>query len=178
MSAHFSIRPLQLCRLCPIHSRSQALTWALHPAGTISVPISNPFNPFTVADATLVINGVPVPVTTGVFFRGINDTGPRHEKFTYWDSLFSTLGSSGEMGEFGDYFKTWNWEAGFRYSRNEGQDLSIGDGKPDLDCGMRSWIRIRPRRLIRSSISRPTTPGRPDLEFMLPCKILANSSCH
>ena len=31
------------------------------------------------------------------------------------------------MGEFGDYFKTWNWEAGFRYSRNEGQDLSIGE---------------------------------------------------
>ena len=31
------------------------------------------------------------------------------------------------MGEFGDYFKTWNWEAGFRYSRNEGRDLSIGD---------------------------------------------------
>ena len=30
------------------------------------------------------------------------------------------------MGEFGDYFKTWNWELGFRYSRNEGQDLSIG----------------------------------------------------
>ena len=30
------------------------------PFGTISVPISNPFNPFTVADATLVINGVPV----------------------------------------------------------------------------------------------------------------------
>ena len=51
------------------------------PSG-ISVPISNPFNPFTVADATLDINGVPVPVTTRVFFRGINDTGPRHEKFT------------------------------------------------------------------------------------------------
>jgi hypothetical protein len=31
------------------------------------------------------------------------------------------------MGEFGDYFKTWNWEGGFRYSRNEGQDLSIGE---------------------------------------------------
>ncbi len=31
------------------------------------------------------------------------------------------------MGEFGDYFKTWNWEAGFRYSRNEGQDLSVGE---------------------------------------------------
>ena len=23
------------------------------------------------------------------------------------------------MGEFGDYFKSWNWELGFRYSRNE-----------------------------------------------------------
>ena len=31
------------------------------------------------------------------------------------------------MGEFGDYFKTWNWETGFRYSRNEGQDLSLGE---------------------------------------------------
>ena len=73
------------------------------PAGTISVPISNPFNPFTVADATLVINGVPVPMTKGVFFRGINDTGPRHEKFTYWDSLFD-VGLKGEMGEFGRVF--------------------------------------------------------------------------
>jgi hypothetical protein len=73
----------------------------------ISVPISNPFNPFTVADATLVINGVPVPMTTRVQFRGVNDTGPRHEKFTYWDSLFD-VGLRGEMGEFGDYFKTWN----------------------------------------------------------------------
>ena len=67
-----------------------------------------------------------LPVTTGVGFRGINDTGPRHEKFTYRDSLFD-VGLRGEMGEFGDYFKTWNWELGFRYSRNEGQDLSVGE---------------------------------------------------
>src|SRR5881398_1773093 len=93
---------------------------------SISVPIQNPFNPFTVADATLDINGVPTPITTGVRFRGINDTGPRSEKFTYWDTLFD-VGLKGEMGEFGDYFKTWNWEAGFRYSRNEGQNLSVGD---------------------------------------------------
>src|SRR5881398_647759 len=92
----------------------------------ISVPIQNAFNPFTVGDTTLVINGTPVPVTTGVRFRGINDTGPRHEKFTYWDMLFD-VGLKGEMGEFGDYFKTWNWELGFRYARNEGQDLSIGE---------------------------------------------------
>jgi hypothetical protein len=92
----------------------------------ISVPIQNPFNPFTVADGTVVINGVGIPVTTGVDFRGINDTGPRHEKFTYWDSLFD-VGLRGEMGEFGDYFKNWNWELGFRYSRNEGQNLSVGE---------------------------------------------------
>ena len=92
----------------------------------ITVPIQNPFNPFTVADGTVVVNGVGIPVTTGVDFRGINDTGPRHEKFTYWDSLFD-VGLRGEMGEFGDYFKSWNWELGFRYSRNEGQDLSIGE---------------------------------------------------
>src|SRR5437870_4471160 len=93
---------------------------------SISVPISNPFNPFTVPDATLDVSGTPVPVTTGVEFRGINDTGKRSEKFTYWDILFD-VGLKGEMGEFGDYFKTWSWETGFRYSRNEGQDLSVGD---------------------------------------------------
>jgi iron complex outermembrane receptor protein len=95
------------------------------PAG-ISVPISNPFNPFTVGDTTLAINGVLTPVTTGVRFRGINDTGPRSEKFTYWDYLFD-VGLRGEMGELGDYFKTWNWEMGFRYSRNEGSDESLGE---------------------------------------------------
>jgi outer membrane receptor protein involved in Fe transport len=95
----------------------------------ISVPIQNPFNPFTVADATIpnfFPDGSGLPVTTGVAFRGINDTGPRHEKFTYWDSLFD-VGLRGKMGEFGDYFKSWNWELGFRYSRNEGQNLSVNE---------------------------------------------------
>src|SRR5437667_1113680 len=92
----------------------------------ISVPIQNAFNPFTVGYTTLVVNGVPVAMTTGVRFRGINDTGPRSEKFTYNDSLFD-VGLRGQMGEFGDYFKTWNWETGFRYSRNEGKDLSVGE---------------------------------------------------
>jgi iron complex outermembrane recepter protein len=92
----------------------------------ISVPIQNPFNPFTVGDTTLVINGTPVPMSTGVRFRALQDTGTRSAKFTYWDQLFD-IGLKGEMGEFGDYFKTWIWEMGFRYSRNEGQDLSIGE---------------------------------------------------
>ncbi len=84
----------------------------------ISVPISNPFNPFTVGDATLMRNGIPVPVTTGVRFRAINDSGPRSAKLPYNDNLFD-IGLRGELGEFGDYFRTWNWELGFRYSRNE-----------------------------------------------------------
>jgi iron complex outermembrane recepter protein len=95
----------------------------------ISVPIVNAFNPFIEADATIpnfFPNGSGLPVTTGVRFRGINDTGPRHEKFTYHDYLFD-VGLRGEMGEFGNYFKTWNWELGFRYSRNEGQNLSVGE---------------------------------------------------
>jgi len=95
----------------------------------ISVPISNAFNPFTVADATIADffpDGSGLPVTTGVRFRGINDTGPRHDKVTYYDYLFD-VGLRGEMGEFGNYFKTWNWELGFRYSRNEGQNLSVGE---------------------------------------------------
>jgi len=93
-----------------------------------SVPLQNPFNPFTVADATIpgfFPDGSGLPVNTGVQFRGVNDTGTRHEKFTYHDYLFD-VGLRGEMGEVGDYFKTWNWEAGFRYSRNEGQHLSTG----------------------------------------------------
>jgi iron complex outermembrane receptor protein len=105
--------------------KTPGTTVGFSPAG-ISVPIQNPFNPFTVGDTTLAINGVPVPVTTGVRFRGINDTGPRHEKFTYWDYLFD-VGLKGEMGEFSDYTKTWNWEMGFRYARNEGTDVSIGE---------------------------------------------------
>ena len=90
----------------------------------ISVPIQNPFNPFTVADATLIYNGVPVPVTTGVRYRAINDQGSVTNKSTVQDVLFNA-GLRGEMGEFGDYFRSWNWELGFRYSRNE-EELVVG----------------------------------------------------
>jgi iron complex outermembrane recepter protein len=108
-----------------VDANGNATSVGFSPAG-ISVPIVNAFNPFTVGDATLLINGVPTPVTTGVRFRGVNDSGLRSEKFTYWDMMFD-VGMKGEMGEFGDYFKTWNWETGFRYSRNEGTDLSLGE---------------------------------------------------
>ena len=92
----------------------------------ISVPIQNAFNPFTVADATLPA-GTPnagVPVTTGVKYRSLEE-GNRTTPTTKHDMLFDA-GLKGEMGEFGDYFKTWNWEMGFRYSRDEAINLSGG----------------------------------------------------
>src|SRR5262249_38918759 len=101
---------------------------AFSPTG-ISVPIVNAWNPFTVANATIpgfFPDGSGLPVYTGVRFRGINDTGPRSEKFTYYDYLFD-VGMRGEMGWIADYFKTWNWEAAYRYSRNEGEDISVGE---------------------------------------------------
>ena len=88
----------------------------------ISVPIANPFNPFTVADTTLPDG---TPVTTGVHFSGINDTGGATSKTTFRDILFDA-GLRGQMGEFGDYFKNWNWELGFRYSRNDEETLTGG----------------------------------------------------
>ena len=95
----------------------------------ISVPLTNPFNPFTVADATIpnfFPDGSGLPVTTGVRFRGINDTGP-DLKNSLTGISSSTSDCAGKWAYIGDYFKTWNWEAGFRYSRNEGQDLSVGE---------------------------------------------------
>src|SRR6266545_977294 len=95
----------------------------------ISVPIQNAFNPFTVADATLPDG---TPVTTDVRFRASNDTTVRTFKPTYTDMLFDA-GLRGELGEFGNYFKTWNWETGFRYSRNDVSVLAGGNvSAPDL----------------------------------------------
>ena len=106
----------------PFHT---ALGTGFSPTG-ISVPLKNAFNPFTVADTTLPA-GTPnagVPVTTGVTYRSLEE-GNRTTPTTKQDMLFDA-GLKGEMGEFGDYFKTWNWELGFRYSRDEATNLSQG----------------------------------------------------
>ena len=104
----------------PFHT---ALGTGFSPTG-ISVPISNPFNPFTVADTVLPPGTAfaGIPVTTGVRYRGL-EQGNRVFPTTKHDMLFDA-GLRGEMSEFGDYFKTWNWEAGFRYSREEATNLS------------------------------------------------------
>src|SRR6266550_3747239 len=104
----------------PFHT---ALGTGFSPTG-ISVPIQNAFNPFTVPDTfTPADSPQPgIPVTTGVKYRSL-EAGNRTSPTTKHDMLFD-FGLKGEMGEFGDYFKTWNWELGFRYSRDEAINLS------------------------------------------------------
>jgi iron complex outermembrane receptor protein len=100
----------------PFHNAQDA---GFSPDG-ISVPIQNPFNPFTVANATIPADSKTAPGTpvyTGVRYRAL-EVGNRFAPVTFNDILFD-VGLRGELSEFGDYFKTWNWEAGFRYSRDE-----------------------------------------------------------
>jgi len=100
---------------------------------SISVPLQNPFNPFTAANNTLPDG---TPVYTGVRFRAINDTTVRTLQITYNDILFDA-GLRGELGEFGDYFKNWNWVAGFRYSQN---DVDLLGGGAVSESGLREAL--------------------------------------
>jgi iron complex outermembrane receptor protein len=105
----------------PFHNEIGA---GFSPTG-ISVPLTNAFNPFTVANATIPLGSGTAPGTpvyTGVRYRGL-EQGNRVSPTTKHDMLFDAS-LKGQMGEFGDYFKTWNWEAGFRYSREEAINLS------------------------------------------------------
>jgi len=116
------------------------------------------------------------PVTTGVRFRGINDTGPRSEKIHLLGPAFRRR-LRGEMGEIADYFKTWNWEMGFRYSRNEGQDLSIGEvSQPGLRDAL---LDTDPATAFRSvpEFQRPQHGTGQATSFMLPCTTPASTSC-
>src|SRR5262245_877619 len=100
----------------------------------ISVPIQNPFNPFTVpfyispggADPNVPgseISAAPpgTGFTTQVRYRGL-EAGQRTNKITTHNYEF-TGGLKGNLGEFGDYFETWNWESGFRYSEDDRTEL-------------------------------------------------------
>ena len=116
-------------------------TDATHPFGIskfgISVPIQNPFNPFTVPDYTSPGGSDPrfpqsqssaappsTQFTTNVFYRGL-EAGLRSDKITTNNYEF-TGGLKGNLGEFGDYLKTWNWETGFRYSADSREQLLGG----------------------------------------------------
>ena len=61
-------------------------------------------------------------------FASAASTTPAHDsKNSPTGISSSTSGFGVKWAYIGDYFKTWNWEVGFRYSRNEGQDLSVGE---------------------------------------------------
>ena len=133
----FSMRRWQRTHLSLIHSTSQVPDVGFSQFG-FSVPLSNAFNPFTVANATIpnfFPNGDGLPVVTGVRFRAVNDTG-REVKSSPITISCSMSGLRGEMGEFADYLKTWQWETGFRYSHNEGTNISIGEASRP-GCGRR-----------------------------------------
>ena len=51
-----------------------------------------------------------------VHYRAL-EAGLRTDKITTNNYEF-TGGLKGNLGEFGDYFKTWNWESGFRYNED------------------------------------------------------------
>jgi iron complex outermembrane recepter protein len=116
-------------------------TDATHPSGIspegISVPIQNPFNPFTVADYISPggvnpkfpgtrISAVPpgTPLTTGVHYAAL-EAGLRTDKITTHNYEF-TGGLKGNLGEFSDYFKTWQWQSGFRYNEDNRTELLGG----------------------------------------------------
>src|SRR5207249_11276386 len=95
----------------------------------IAVPIQNPFNPFIVPDNTspggfdpkrpdTKVSAAPpgTGFTTGVHYAGL-EAGLVTDKITT-DNFEVTAGLRGNLGEFGDYFKTWDWESGFRYSED------------------------------------------------------------
>jgi iron complex outermembrane receptor protein len=119
----------------PTPFTSDVFTDANHPLGIsgesngISVPIQNPFNPFTVPDYTSAggsdpnhpetkISAVPAgtQLTTGVQYRAL-EAGLRTDKVTTNNYEF-TGGLKGTLSEFGDYLRNWNWEAGFRYNED------------------------------------------------------------
>ena len=117
----------------PTPFTTDVFTDATHPFGIspagISVPTQNPFNPFTVANYTSpggtdpkfpenLVSAVPpgTPLTTGVRYSAL-EAGLRTDKITTHNYEF-TGGLEGNLGEFGDYFKTWQWESGFRYNED------------------------------------------------------------
>jgi iron complex outermembrane receptor protein len=120
--------------LAPTPFTPDVFTDAAHPSGIsnagISVPIQNPFNPFTIPNYAspggfapnrpdTQISAAPpgTGFTTSVRYAAL-EAGLRTDKITTHNYEFSG-GLKGNFGEFGDYFKTWQWESGFRYNEDD-----------------------------------------------------------
>jgi iron complex outermembrane receptor protein len=112
-------------------------TDATHPFGIsssgFSVPIQNPFNPFTVANYVSPGGFDPqfpgtqksaapagTAFTTGVRYRGL-EGGSGNPQITT-NNYLVTGGLRGNLGEFADTwntFKTWNWEFAVRWNEDD-----------------------------------------------------------
>jgi len=81
----------------------------------ISVPTQNPYNPFSSGSRT--VNGVAF--VTGVRYRGL-EAGIRTDKITTNNYMF-TGGIRGSFNDIAanDLLKTWGYEIGFRYNRDD-----------------------------------------------------------
>jgi outer membrane receptor protein involved in Fe transport len=118
----------------PVQLTPDVFTDATHPSGIssegISVPIQNPFNPFRVPDYVspggfdpkrpdTKVSAAPPDTgfTTGVHYAAL-EAGLLTDKIIT-DNFEVTAGLRGNLGGFGDYFKTWQWESGFRYSEDD-----------------------------------------------------------
>jgi iron complex outermembrane recepter protein len=119
--------------LAPAPFSPDPFTDATHPFGIsfagISVPTQNAFSPFTTAQYTSAGGFDPrfpetqqsaPPPGTGftqlVGYRAL-EFGLRTDKITTNNYEF-TGGLKGNLSEFGSYFKTWDWETGFRYNED------------------------------------------------------------
>jgi iron complex outermembrane receptor protein len=119
--------------LAPTPITPDVFTDATHAFGIsaagFSVPTQNAFNPFTVGNYTSPGGFDPrfpntqasaaspgTEFTTGVRYRTL-EAGLRTTKNLTENYLF-TGGLKGNLGEFGDYLKTWEWETGFRYNED------------------------------------------------------------
>jgi iron complex outermembrane recepter protein len=120
--------------LVPASFTPDVFTDATHPFGIssegLSVPLQNPFNPFTAPDYISPggvdpkhpesrISAVPpgTQLTTGVHYAAL-EAGLRTDKITTHNYAF-TGGLKGSLSWLGDYFKTWQWESAFRYSEDK-----------------------------------------------------------
>src|SRR5438477_1399564 len=163
-------------------------TYALHPFGIspsgISVPIQNPFNPFTVANYTSPggadpniprsqISAVPpgTRLTTGVRYSAL-EAGLRTDKVTtHHYELTGCL--KGNLGEFGDYFKTWNWETGFRY--NEDQRLYLFGGVVNNNTLRAALLDTDPATAFNPFGLNRNSPAVIDKIFVTPHRLGTNS---
>src|SRR5205807_1853510 len=84
-----------------------------------------------------------------------------------------TGGLKGNLGEFGDYFKTWNWETGFRY--NEDQRLYLFGGVVNNNTLRAALLDTDPATAFNPFGLNRNSPAVIDKIFVTPHRLGTNS---